>query len=148
MRKWKEGMRVKLCYMKEQEEGDEVKQVGGSGQRHSVVTRLRPWCDKLWGITEAVWAGRQCASRSKWDKVETWLERKSQEAQRWLLWQPSSYGEHWFKKKKQHLEKDVMDNYWYRMRFKDSFFPGTFSIQTKTKGSHHGHWNLQILPSG
>lgn len=46
------------------------------------------------------------------------------------------------------LEKDVMDNYWYRMRFKDSFFPGTFSIQTKTKGSHHGHWNLQILPSG
>ena len=35
-------MRVKLCYMKEQEEGDEVKQVGGSGQRHSVATRLRP----------------------------------------------------------------------------------------------------------
>lgn len=29
-----EGMRVELFYMKEQEEGDEVTQAGGSGQRH------------------------------------------------------------------------------------------------------------------
>lgn len=48
------------------------------------------------------------------------------------------------------LEKDVVDNYWYRVRFKDSvsFFLGTFSIKTETKNSHHGDWNLQILPSG
>lgn len=68
------GMRTHWVW--EQEEGEEVQQVGGSGQRHPVATRLRTWRGELRGITEAVWAGRQrAARRSKRDKVETGLEK-------------------------------------------------------------------------
>lgn len=91
-------MRVKVFYVKEQEEGDEVTQAGGSGQRHSGppdgdldVLNCGEWL-KLHGQGGSVrpeGSGARRRPDRRGDKRHGGGHSR----------QPSSYGEHWFKKK-------------------------------------------------